>query len=56
MKRYILFGYDGYYPRGGWNDFIASFDTVAEAFDAIRRDYFQIVDLTTGKIVREGKL
>ena len=31
MKRYLLFGGHVYYPRGGWRDFIGSFDTVEEA-------------------------
>jgi hypothetical protein len=25
MKRYYVFGYDAYYPGGGWSDFKKSF-------------------------------
>ncbi len=28
MKRYGLFMYPAYYPYGGWNDFMDSFDTI----------------------------
>ena len=31
MKQFLLFGYDSYYPCGGWNDFIASFHSEGEA-------------------------
>lgn len=49
MKRYMLLGYDQYYPCGGMNDFIASFDTYGEAEehqDALPRpcDYYHIAD------------
>lgn len=37
-KRYLLFGYDTYYPLGGMNDLIDSFDTIEEAIDAIKND------------------
>lgn len=29
-KRYLLFGFDCYYPCGGMDDFIDSFDTLEE--------------------------
>lgn len=35
MKRYWLFQYDNYYPRGGMNDFINSFDSIKDCEDAI---------------------
>lgn len=31
MKRYLLFMYSTYYPRGGWDDFIDSYATIDEA-------------------------
>jgi hypothetical protein len=31
MKRYMLFAYYRYYPAGGMNDFIDSYDTIEEA-------------------------
>ena len=33
MKRYMLFGWDVYYPQGGMNDFIKDFDQ--EDFDEV---------------------
>jgi hypothetical protein len=53
VKRYLLFAGETYYPSGGWDDFIASFDTVAEARDAgiqhtERFGWFHIIDATTG--------
>lgn len=30
MKRYMLFGFDGYYPRGGVNDLLGIFDSTEE--------------------------
>lgn len=56
MKRYALFTFETYYPLGGWNDFKGTFDTVEEAVTAAnqrRRELYQIVDLTTGKVVVE---
>lgn len=31
MKRFLLFGYDTYYPSGGMRDFKESYDTDEEA-------------------------
>lgn len=30
MKRYLLFGYNDYYPRGADRDYIDDFDTIEE--------------------------
>lgn len=30
MKRYLLFGFDRYYPRGGMNDLIQSFNNAKD--------------------------
>ena len=54
MKRYALFTGDDYYPRGGWDDFKGSFDTVEDALAAPRGEWFQVVDLTEGFLVRKG--
>lgn len=54
MKRYLVFAFDHYYPCGGWNDFVESFDTMAEveAAHAAERfkgnDCVQVVDSQTG--------
>ncbi len=57
MKRYILFCFSAYYPTGGWNDFVGAYDTVEEALAADRSgtEFYQVVDTTTGQIVRETK-
>ena len=39
MKQYLVFGYYGFYPRGGMNDFIDSFDTEEEAYTRIKADH-----------------
>jgi hypothetical protein len=63
MKRYLLFTFGNYYPCGGFEDYIDSFNTIEEAFiywnniPEIDRDYnCQIVDYTTLKIVQEYNL
>jgi hypothetical protein len=53
VKRYVVFACQEYYPAGGWDDFIASFDTEAEAetCEAEQRqqhDWVQIIDMETG--------
>lgn len=61
MKRFLLFAGREYYPQGGWNDLIGSYDTALEA-DAkllamIREqdaflvtDWYQVVDIEIGVI------
>lgn len=47
MKRYLAFAGSTYYPSGGMNDFIGSFDTVDEAIAEIcysDEDYGMIND------------
>jgi len=39
-KRYLLFAYDTYYPGGGLSDLKASFDTIDEAVEKARRNYY----------------
>jgi hypothetical protein len=52
MKRYLLFAFDKYYPKGGWEDFIGSFDTIEECkqLSMIERFYdeYQIIDSEIG--------
>lgn len=53
MERYLLFAFDQYYPRGGWDDFRGSFKTLEEAMEAwddMTRDWGQIVDIETEEI------
>lgn len=55
MKRFIVFAGSTYYPTGGWGDMKSSFDTFEEANDLVSSvdnyDWFEIVDITTGKVV-----
>lgn len=56
-KQYLVFGFDSYYPRGGWNDFVASFDSLTEAMsDADKAfkttyDHVQVIDSVDGQVV-----
>jgi len=46
-KRYLVFKYDNYYPSGGMNDLVASFDDEQEAIAFAKSgnwDYFDIYD------------
>ena len=64
MKRYLLFGYNQYYPRGGWYDLQGSFDTPQEAIKAAKTgesmvaevgyDWWHIIDTETMSIVVTG--
>lgn len=52
MKKYLLFAGDYYYPAGGFNDFIGSFDSIDEAKQAYANcDWVHIVDSETEKII-----
>ena len=55
MRRYLLFGGAIYYPFGGWDDFVDSYDSVAESIAALgagdrRYDWFHVVDSQTGNV------
>lgn len=57
MKKYIVFGYDYYYPSGGLQDIIGQANSLEEAKSICkkrRRDIFEIVDRDTWKIVWEN--
>ena len=52
-KKYILFQYDKFYPRGGLMDIIGSFDTIEEAKEFAKKDrtdYTVILDRDTWQI------
>lgn len=58
MKRYLGFSGSTYYPSGGWEDFIGSFDTPEAAKEAIyeshadwRYSWGHVVDQETGTVV-----
>lgn len=63
MKRYMLFGFDHYYPRGGMNDLIGTFESNEEANDyfiklhkdgeyIIKYDEYQLFDTEKEEILR----
>lgn len=52
IKRYLVFDYSDYYPGGGWDDFVDSFDTLEEARKIESRE---IIDLETGIDVKYEK-
>jgi hypothetical protein len=35
MKRYLVFAGDDYYPCGGWDDFVGSWETIEEVREAM---------------------
>lgn len=56
MKRYFLFTYEQFYPRGGMKDFDKDFDSVKEAEEYVKLIHYamcnhHVADMTTGKIV-----
>jgi len=58
MKKYLLFTFEQYYPRGGMNDFEGSYATIEEAKERFVKlkskcQYGQIVEHETMKIVVE---
>lgn len=50
-KRFVIFGFDSYYPGGGLGDVIGETDTFAEAQTLVStgtggfHDYYQVLDL-----------
>lgn len=58
MKKYAVFTFDQYYPRGGWDDYLISFDNIFEAFEFVKnpenvRIHYQIVNIEESQIVAE---
>jgi hypothetical protein len=54
VKRFVVFAGDKYYPAGGWDDHVGSFDTEAEARLVLKNapdDWGHIIDLETGEEV-----
>jgi len=56
MKQYILFAFWNYYPQGGMEDMIDSFDTLQEAEDRIKElrehyEEYQIFDTVTRSVI-----
>lgn len=67
MKRYLIFGFDRYYPAGGMHDLRAQTDTLEGAYDYLEgierppetssyrypHDYYEVWDMQTGDKVHE---
>ena len=59
--RYILFGFERYYPRGGADDSVKAFDTLEAAIEYTKKenpnDYenYNILDLVTLSSVAYGQ-
>lgn len=58
MKRYWLFMYSEYYPRGGMNDYQGSYDSIEacrkkiiEVNEGWEHEYYHILDVQEGVIV-----
>lgn len=67
MKHYLLFFFPEYYPSGGWNDFVASFDSPVEALahtlgegKKLKETYWggdwQLIDGKTGEEIDLSKV
>jgi hypothetical protein len=57
LKKYIIFGYDSYYPSGGLNDIIGQEDTLEAAIKVCKREnynWMQIVNRDDWKICWES--
>jgi len=54
LKRFLLFAGDNYYPRGGWDDFRGSYDSLEEALAAPRHNdnWWHVVDSHLGTVVK----
>lgn len=53
INRYVLFGFDTYYPGGGINDMLGSFETYDAALDYAMESswqHYQVLDLETGGV------
>ncbi|ASA22647.1 hypothetical protein [Paenibacillus donghaensis] len=51
MNRYILFGFDAYYPSGGLNDIVTAFNTIEDVKRVVNDcdyQYYQILDMKNG--------
>jgi hypothetical protein len=57
MKRFLVFGGEIYYAKGGFHDFLSSHDTLeaavqcAQQYDDTDVEWWHIFDATTGTIV-----
>lgn len=57
MKRYLVFGYDEYYPAGGRHDVCAKVETLAEVRKTTRtgHDSYDVLDLQERRWLDEAE-
>lgn len=51
MERYLLFAGNMYYPYGGWNDLVDSYETIEDAVEFAKEKNFEwwhVVDPSFG--------
>lgn len=56
LNRYLVFRGADYYPAGGWDDFVGSYEFIFEAraaVDADKQDWSHIVDKATGRPIAD---
>ena len=60
MKEALVFAGDNYYPRGGWHDYVASYDSISDAYIVAetlvkfgRFNWAHVVDSKTGTILKQ---
>lgn len=66
FKRFLLFSGDALAPKGGWDDFKGSFDTLDEAREGVSKTFhdqgdsdvmpwYQIVDTQEAGFIEDGR-
>jgi len=53
-KRFLVFGFDYYYPEGGLSDVLATYDTIEECKKLTRKKefkHYQVYDRAEGVVV-----
>lgn len=59
MKRYLLFMGLQHYPKGGWQDFKDSYDSLEEAISAVANysgiEWWHVVDTEEQRVVSGGQ-
>lgn len=59
IHRFLVFGFNDYYSKGGWNDFIASIEKIEDILDLFplnQFDNYQIIDILSFEVVKEIKI
>ena len=56
MKRFLVFGFDSYYPDGGWEDFKGHADTIEDAWGGGLGWHIAFITATTGKSLTQKRV